>query len=232
MKALKYGLALMLSLSMLGFNAQAQSSKQTKKVVPSNAETSAEVIAAANAPVEEISSVVAKEPDRGIPTPKAIEDLLMQQNYTKAIEEFEKFIATAKGDACDLLYLPFTFYARLNYMDEAKSAEYTKKMNFYRNAYFEKCANSIEAYLLKDQMTEPRIPDSTVVWMTKAIEIDPAYAYLYSLRGEALWRLERKQEACADFEKAIELNNDSFAVEFHRTYCADIPKEEEAVSAE
>ncbi|MDE5559358.1 MAG: tetratricopeptide repeat protein [Bacteroidales bacterium] len=228
MKALKYGLTLMLGLSMLGFSAQAQSSKQTKKVVPSNAQTSESFEAVENAPAAEISPAVAKEPDRGIPTPKAVEELLMQQNYTKAIEEFEKFIATAKGDSCDLLYLPYTFYARLNFLHPSKSSEYTKKMKYYMAEYQRKCSNSVEAYLLKDDMTEPRIPDSTLVWMTKALEIDSTYARIYSIRGEALWQLQRHKEACADFEKAKELNeNDSFATEFLRMNCANLPKEEE-----
>lgn len=229
MKALKYGLTLILGLGMLGFSAQlqAQSSKQTKKVTPANAQTSESVKAVENAPVEETSPVVAKEPDRGIPTPKAIEDLLMQQNYTKAIEEFEKFIATAKGDTCDLLYLPYTFYARLNFMNPSQSSEYTRKMNYYMAEYQKQCGNSVEAYMLKAQESTPRIPDSTVVWMTKAIEIDSTYAYLYSVRGEALWQLARKKEACVDFEKAVALNNDSFAAEFVRMNCANLPKEEE-----
>lgn len=228
MKALKYGLTLVLGLGMLGCGAQAfaqASSKQTKKVASATvSQPSSENMTSAM--VEEgPSPIVAKEPDRGIPMPQAVENLLGQRDFTKAIEEFEKFIATSKGDPCDLLYLPYTFYGRLMWMDTSRVFEYQKKQKYYMSEYQKKCENTVEAYLMKDQSSNPRIPDSTIVWITKAIEIDSSYAMLYSVRGEALWQLQRKKEACADFEKAVELNNDSFAVEFYRSNCRNLPEE-------
>ncbi len=206
---------------MLGMGAQAfaQASKQTKKVVSSNQETLSENVAL------DTQQAIKKEPDRGIPTPKFIEDLLMNQEYNKAVEEFEKFIKTAKATPCDLLYLPYTFYSRMESVDNARKVVYRQKKQYYIDEFQSACGNSVEAYIMKDQESNPRIPDSTVQWMTMAIAVEPTYAALYSIRGEALWQLQRKKEACVDFEKAIELNNDGFAVEFHKMNCLNLPED-------
>ena len=63
MKALKYGLTLVLGLSMLGWNARVQAQTQTQT-----------------------ESQNEEQPQRGIPTPKAIETLVDSGDYETAVK--------------------------------------------------------------------------------------------------------------------------------------------------
>lgn len=218
MKALKYGLTLLLGLSVCGFGTRvsAQASGQTAEVVPANANPLPDVPATqTTAPTQQ-----QEQPQRGVPTPKAVEALVNNGEYTKAVEEFEKFIKTVKGNQCDMSYLPYTFYDRLLVEDTSRTAYYQEKVKFYADKFLSTCSNTVEAYLMKDSQANPRIPDSTIVWMTRAISLDKNYAILYTMRGEALWELKRTKEACADFEKAVGMN-DGYAKEFYDMNCVE-----------
>lgn len=204
MKALKYGLALMIGLSMLGLSARVQ------------AQTS-DPMAEANADAQQ--TVQNDEPQRGeLQIPKYIEDLVAHQEFEQAAGEFEKFIKAAKGDACDMNYVPYSFYARLVAEDTATISVYKEKADTYAKKFLQACGNTVEAYMLRDRMMEPKNYDSTVVWMTKAIALDAEYAFLYVTRGYALWELKRTQEACADYKKAKELNE--FYGDYYDDNCA------------
>ncbi|MDE5606435.1 MAG: hypothetical protein K2I68_03940 [Bacteroidales bacterium] len=218
MKALKYTLTLILGLGMLGFSArvQAQASGQTSEVVPAHATPLPEV--PAQVQDEQPAQQVEEQPQRGMVTPKAIEELMDNRDFESAIKEFEKYMKTAKGDPCDLIYLPLSFYERLRMEDASKTDLYQSKMDYYTNQFLQTCGNTVDGYLLKESLGE-RIPDSTVASMTLAIEIEPNYAMLYTMRGDALWQLNRTQEACADFKKAMELK-DEYAIHFYKINCA------------
>ena len=219
MKALKYGLTLALGLSMLGFGArlQAQSSSQTAEVVPAHATPLPDV-----APVMATDQPEAQmEPqDRGIPVPKEIEELIAKKDYENAVKEFDKFIKTAKGDPCVLIYLPLSFYERLAMEDKSSmSASYQEKAKSYMDKYMQTCGNTADAYLLLERF-DKKTPEVTVTRMTEAIKLDPDYAIPYAARGNALWLLNRTTEACADFAKAKELG-DAYAVSFLRMNCGN-----------
>ena len=164
--------------------------------------------------------------NRGIRPPVTIEDLLMKQAYDKAVMEFEKYIKTAQGNPCDLLQLSFGVYSRLLDEDTTKTAFYQEKADYYFNQYMQACGNTADAYLLKNARMEPQNFDSTVLWMTKAIELDSTYADLYLTRGNALWQLQQTEQACADFQKVKELN--PFYADYYDTQCV---KPEEAQDA-
>lgn len=217
MKALKYGMALVLglSLSVCGAQVFAQASGQTQEVTPNNPNTLPEVPAASQ--TGQVAQQAEEQPQRGVPTPKAIEKMVDNGEYDAAVKEFEKFMKTAKGNPCDLIYLPYTFYDRLRMEDTSKTAFYQQKADMYINKYLQTCGNTVDGYLLKESVGE-RIPDSTVARMTKAIAIEPNYAMLYTMRGDALWQLERTQEACADYAKAKELG-DEYATMMVNTNC-------------
>ena len=46
---------------------------------------------------------------------------------------------------------------------------------------------------------------------TKAIEIDPQYAFAYVIRGDAKLKLEDYQNACKDYKKAVSHGHQSTA---------------------
>ena len=48
--------------------------------------------------------------------------------------------------------------------------------------------------------------DEALADFTRAISMDPAYAWAFSNRGRVLWALDRHDDAIADFTRAIELN--------------------------
>lgn len=218
MKALKYGLTLMLGLSMLGFGARLQAqvaSGQTADVVPATPVALPDVL-----PADENEDEQEEEqPQRGMVTPKPIEDMVSRGEYAQAVAEFEKYMKTASGDPCDLLYLPYSFYDRLQFEDTANTAVHKETRDKYLAKFYKTCSNSPEVYVLKDRMSDPRTPESTLEYMNKALAIDPNYAQLYSMRGDALWALGRKEEACADFKKSQELLNDSYSKRFLEENC-------------
>lgn len=221
MKALKYGLTLILGLSMLGFGTRLQAqvaSGQTAEVVPATPVALPEV-----PPADEDNGQEEEEeqPQRGMVTPKPIEDMVSRGEYAQAVVEFEKYMKTASGDPCDLLYLPYSFYDRLQFEDTANSAAHQETRDKYLAKFFKTCSNSPEVYVLKDRMSDPRTPESTLEYMNKALAIDPSYGQLYSMRGDALWALGRKKEACADFEKSKELINDSYSKRFLDENCTE-----------
>lgn len=206
MKALKYGLALVLGLSMLSFGVQAfaQASGQTQEVTPANPNTLPEVPA----------TVAMGQPDpqaaqsqRGVVTPKQVEDLIMQREFAKAVETFEKFMKTAQGDACNLIYLRYTFYDRLMEVDRDQVAAYKVKRDASIVELEKNCPNMADLYVLKVQLYGEGKPDSVVKWLDKAIELDPTYAISYGMRADALWLLQEDEKACADYKKAAELND-------------------------
>lgn len=157
--------------------------------------------------------------DNDVRPPAYIEDLLAKQAYAKAVTEFEKYIGSAQGTACDLCYQSFMFYNRLLGEDTTKTGFYQEKVDFYINQYLQSCGNTVNAYVLRANRMDPQDFDSTVVWMTKAIALDAAYADLYLMRGYALWQLQRTKEACDDFKKAKEI--DEFYGDYYDTNCVE-----------
>ena len=218
MKALKYGLTLVLGLSMLGFSArvQAQASGQTANVVPAHAAALSDVAVEQDGLTAQQAE---EQPQRGIPTPKAIEDLMDQGDYETAVKEFDKFIKTAKGNPCDLIYLPMSFYDRLAVEDTSKTDYYKAQAKSYLDKYMQTCGNTADAYLLQERF-DKQTPEVTVTRMTQAIKLDPDYIMPYTVRGNALWALGRTNEACADFTKAKELG-DADAVVFLSINCGN-----------
>lgn len=206
MKALKYGLTLLLGLSVCSFGTRvfAQASGQTAE-----------------------GQSVTEQASRGVQMPETIMKMLDNGDYAKAVMEFEKFNKVAKGTPCDLKFLPFSFYYGLLGVDTTRTAFYQEKVDYYLGQFMQACGNTVEAYVLKESMMEPKNYDSTVVWMTAAIKLDPNYAHLYLTRGVALWELGQTKEACADFEKAKELNP-----EFADYYQNNCEEKKEEVSEE
>lgn len=218
MKALKYGMALILGLGMLVCGAQAQASSKQSGDIEIRQESGLPYVPNAEEKVKPQPS----QEQRGIPTPKNIEDLLMKEAYGQAVTEFEKFLAKSKTKSCDLTYLAYTFYDRLCWMDESNVSVYKQEKNRYINEFQEECGNTVEAYVMKNQEMELINWDSTVVWMTKAIEIEPSMGSLYTTRGSALWQLGQVNEACADFKKAME--TDGAAAEMYNMQCKNLPQ--------
>lgn len=196
MKAWKYTLTLFLGLGMFGFGARVQA--QT---------------------VQPATDQDAGHPQRGIPMPTPIETMMETGDFAKALSEFEKYTKTLKSNPCDVTYLNYVFYSRMSWSDTAKAAFYQEKSDSYADQFLQACGNTVEAYLLKDRKMMQKDPDSTVAWMTKAIEIDPSYDVLYMLRGSALWELKRTEEACADFKKAKEMTE--LYGEYYDTNCVE-----------
>lgn len=195
MKALKYGLTLILGLSMLGFNARVQAQ-------------------------------MAAQQNNELRIPAQIGDFVDQQAYAKAMVEFEKFIKTVQSNPCESFRLSLMFYNDLLQVDTTKTAFYQEKVDSYTNQYLQSCGNTAYAYLLKNARMESQDFDSTVVWMTKAIALNSTDAYLYHVRGYALWQLQRTEEACVDYKKAKEL--DEFYADYYDTQCV---KPEESAEA-
>lgn len=159
-------------------------------------------------------------PQRGMPTPRPIEIMMDEGKFDQAVSAFEQYMDTAQGNPCDLIYLPYTFYNRLLWEDPSKTAFYREKMDFYIDKFLQTCGHTVEGYLLREERMEPKIPDSVVVWMTKAIALDSTFDLPYLLRGHALWELQRTQEACADYKQAAEKQNRD-AEELYIQRCAN-----------
>lgn len=218
MKALKYGLTLMLGLSMLGLSAnlQAQSSGQTAAVVPTNADHLSSNLAADTNEVEDVFllgdgrvGVIVQEESaqRGIPTPNVVNDLIINKEYSQAVEKFEGFMKTAQASPCDLAYLQVTFYDRLMEEDPENKAFYQKSRDASIEQMESKCQKMAELYILKDRLDPDQSPETTIAWMDKAISVDSHYGTSYVLRGDAHWALGQTEKACADYKKAMELND-------------------------
>ncbi len=204
MKALKYGLTLVLGLSMgMGAQAFAQASGQTQEVIPNNPNTLPEVVG----PQSETSMPSGEQ--RGIPTPKYIEDMVTEGKFVEAETEFNKFIKKAKGDPCNLLYLSMSFYARLAREDSAKAQEHQTKRDEYMAKLETTCANMSDLYILKATTDANLTPERMIYWMDKAAAVDTSYSLIYSMRGEAYRALGQTEKACADFKRVKELEPDS-----------------------
>ena len=228
MKPLKYALLLGFGLMALSLRtpAAAQSaSGLTKAVVPRHPQPLPDLDSLQALPPVQDNPQQAEQPQvewpqRGIPTPRPIEIMMDEGKFDQAVDEFEKYMTTAQGDACDLIYLPYTFYTRLLWEDASKTAFYQERRDFYIDTYLQTCGNTVEGYLLKEERMEPKNPDSTVVWMIKAIALDPTFDIPYLIRGHALWALQRPQEACADYKQAAERQNRD-AKELYIQRCAN-----------
>ena len=219
MKPLKCALLLALGLMALGLHTPAMAqtaSGLTKAVVPRHPQPLPDIDSLRQArpelfPIEipdpEPADVQREPVHRGIPTPRPIEIMMDEGKFEQAVREFTNYMDTVQGDPCDLIYLPFTFYSRLLGDDSSKAAFYQEKAAFYIDKFLETCGNTVEGYQLKEETMNPKIPDSTVVWMTKAIALDSTDDWLYLTRGHALWALQRTKEACADFKQAAGLRN-------------------------
>ena len=216
MKALKYGCALLLGLSMSGLSAFAHASSKQSGIIEISA------VSDPDAKTKKQPQQSSQEDQRGIPTPKNVEALLMGGEYSQAAAEFENFVKT-KTQSCDLIYLACMFYDRLSWMDEANGTIYKQKKMQYINKFQAECGNTVDAYMMKYQEMEPKNWDSAVDWMTKAIAVDSSMGSLYTTRGSALWQLGRMKEACADFKKAME--TDVVAVDMYNMLCANLPED-------
>ena len=207
MKALKYGLTLILGLSMVcGASVWAQEAGQA-------AQTGSEWRPKHEAPR----------------LPDAINNLLTSGAYTKAEAEFEKYMKTVKFDACDMIYVPYMFYSRLLEEDTTSTALYQEKVDAYANQYLQSCGNTFEAYMMRINKTDPQDFDAIVTLVTAAMQIEPDATFLYGMRGSALWQLQRTEEACADYKKAKELD-ESYA-DYYDTQCVK-PEEAQDAAAE
>ena len=219
MKPLKYSLLLALGLMALGLRTPAMAqtaSGQTKAVVPRHQQPLPDLDSLRQARPE-LFPIEIPDPDpadvqrepvhRGIPTPRPIEIMMDEGKFEQAVREFTNYMDTVQGDPCDLIYLPFTFYVRLLGEDLSKTAFYQEKVDFYFDKFMKICGNTVEGYRLKEETMNPKNPDSTVVWMTKAIALDSTFDRLYLTRGYALWELQRTKEACADFKQAAGMQN-------------------------
>lgn len=200
MKTLKYGWTLLLGLTVLGFSMRVQ------------------------------AQTAGQQNNEGVRIPAYIGDFVDQQAYGKAVMEFDKFIKTAPGDPCDLLQLSFMFYNNLLQEDTTKTDFYKNKVNSYRDQYLQSCGNTAYAYMLKNEQMDPQNFDSTVVWMTKAIALDATNGNLYLTRGYALWQLQRTEEACADYKKAKELDDEFYGSNYD-TQCVK-PEDAQDAAAE
>lgn len=208
MKALKYGLTLVLGLSM-GWGAQAfaQASGQTQEVVPNNPNTLPEVPIVGSQDVDSLD----EHPQRGVPTPKAIEDMIRNKEFAKAVSEFEKFMKKANGNPCDLIYLRVTFYGNLRHVDTnaIQIEQYKAKEEQYISELEKKCPNMPEIYVIKAflESNDGENQEILIQYLTKAIELDNEYSMGYSMRGNAYWNLGQTEKACADFKKAAQLKD-------------------------
>lgn len=219
MKALKYGLTLMLGLSMLGFSArvQAQTSGQTANVVPAHATPLPEVQLAQQ------SAMSQEGEQRGIPTPKHIEDMVAEGKFVEAETEFNAFIKKAQGDPCNLLYLRMSFYTRLMRDDVANAQAHQAKRDGYLAELEKTCPNMADLYIFKASMDPNQSPENIIYWMTKAAEADASYSLIYIMRSDAYRALGQTEKACADLKKVKELNPD-YQDYFYDTMCSDSDK--------
>lgn len=219
MKALKYGLTLILGLGMLGFSArvQAQASSQTAEVVPANATPLPDV------PVAQEGQILGEEMQRGIPTPKYIEDMVTEGKFVEAETEFSKFIKKAQGDPCNLLYLRMSFYARLMRDDMANAEAHQAKRDSYLAELEKSCPNMSDLYIYKASMDPNPTPEKIIYWMDKAAAVDDSYSLIYMMRGDAYRALGQTEKACADLKKVKELNPD-YQDYFYDSMCSDSDK--------
>lgn len=231
MKAWKYGLALLLGLSVSGCGTQGFAQTATGlsgPVVPKHAvpmpeqeqPMAGEGQVALDTAVD-LRQETGSMPERGIKTPEEVENLLQKGAYKQADQKLQKFLKKAQGGSynpCDLIYMPMTVYSRMMWADTLRQDYHREKRDFYIAQYLETCGHTVEAYELQDAMANPRTPETTIEWMTKAIQAEPDYSMSYRTRGEALWQLQRTQEACADFKKCADLK-DGFCLDFYTVRC-------------
>lgn len=216
MKALKYGLTLVLGLSMSvcgGTQLFAQSSRQTREVTPQNPNPLPEEPAIDAAWQEEPQG----EYRDALRPPVIIDNLMGAGKYTEVVTELDKLVKSGEGDACHRLFMAYQTYASLMNFDAAQAEEYTKKQNEVKVELEKKCANSAVTYLMKALENQSR-PDAVVALTGKAMEIDSTLELCYELRGHALWQLNRAEEACDVFAKGAEQGN-PVLVSLYSTYC-------------
>lgn len=213
MKALKYGLTLVLGLAMLsGTGVFAQVAE------PAAQASEASQAGSAWLPKHEAPHL-----------PDMIDKLLTAQDYARATSEFEKFLKASKFNECDIINVSYIFYSRLLEADTTKTAFYQEKVDAYANSFLQSCGNTFEGYMLRESRQNPRIPDSTVAWMTAAMKLEPEAPILYGMRGEALLELGQTEAACKDLKKAMELDANTYA-DYYDTHC--VKSEDTAGSAE
>lgn len=159
-----------------------------------------------------------KGEQRGIPTPKYIEDMVSEGKFVEAEAEFNKFIKKAQGDPCNLLYLRMSFYARLMRDDVANAQAHQAKRDGYIAEMENTCPNMADLYILKANIDPNQTPENIIYWMNKAAEADASYSLIYIMRGEAYRALGQTDKACADFKKVKELNSD-YQDYFYDTMC-------------
>lgn len=207
MKTLKYGLTLILSLSMVcGTSVSAQEAGQATQA------------SSAWRPKHEAPRL-----------PDAIDNLITSGAYAKAEAEFEKYMKTVKFEPCDMIYVPYMFYSRLLEEDTTSTAIYQEKVNAYAGQYLQSCGNTFEAYMMRINKTDPQDLDAIVTLVTAAMQIESDAVFLYGMRGSVLWQLQRTEEACADFKKAKELD-ESYA-DYYDTQCVK-PEDAQDAAAE
>lgn len=213
MKALKYGWALMLglSLSVGGAPLFAQSSGQSKAVTPQNPN-----------PLPEVPEATAVTEPQGeyrdaLRPPVIIDNLMGSGKYTEVVTELDKLVKSGEGDACLRLFIAYQTYTSLKNFDPAQAEEYAQKQDVVKAELEKKCANSALTYLMKALESQGQ-PATVVAMASKAMEIDSTLGLCYELRGQALWQLNRAEEACADFAKGAETGNPG-SVALYSTYC-------------
>lgn len=224
MKALKYGWALFLglSLSVCG-SAQlfAQSSGQSREVTPQNPNPLPEV------PVATAATEPQGEYREALRPPVIIDNLMGYGKYAEVVTELDKLVKSGEGDPCHRLFMAYQTYASLMNFDPDQAEEYTKKQEVTKAELEKKCPNSAVVYLMKALESQGQ-PAQVVTLLTKAVEIDSTLGLCYELRGNALWQLNQPEEACADFAKGAEMGNPGSKA-LYGTYCrAFMPVEEPA----
>ncbi|MCM1530759.1 MAG: tetratricopeptide repeat protein [Bacteroides sp.] len=178
-----------------GYVSAQSAAGSSRDIVVTNPTSSDQFVPPVNATTDQTDTL----PDRGIPTPPIVEQLLQEGRIAQALSEFEKFKAgLKKANPFQLLFLEMTVYEQAHSLDLA-NATYAAKIKALKQEIIEKFPNEPDTYLLQIDNNTPA--DQAVELATKAINAAPEYLEAYSQRGRALYKLGKTKEACVDFEK-------------------------------
>lgn len=207
MKVLKFGLTLILGLSM-GWGAQAlaqSASSQTQEVVPQNGTSLPEVPANQTQAAGEEIAPAPTSPQRGIPNSKKIEAMFANRQFDQIEAETDKYLNKAKGTECDKLLFRMGIQERLMVENYQNGAQHQAQAQAYQAQLEAQCPDMAEVYFFK-AFAPGLTPQEMLMYLNQAIEKDPTYGAPYVLRGDARWSLE-PEAACADYKKAAELQD-------------------------
>lgn len=141
-------------------------------------------------------------PQRGIPMPKNVEELLLAGKSDEAVAAFETYKSSLRRvKKSDLMFLELMVYDMAAHftMTEEPDSAYLAKTEEIRAEIIKKYPKLSDTYLL--QVTPEDDPEKIIEFATKAIDADETNEYAYEMRASALYRLEKTKEACLDLEK-------------------------------